>query len=259
MPDLLIERAEPVVTLVLHRPDRLNAVTEDLYRALVEALAEAHADRAVRAVVLTGAGRAFCVGADLVAHGESRRDPGERLRYARLGQDAARAILECDKPVIGAVNGHAIGAGLELALACDLTVVAADAKLRFPEFLLGTFVGGGTTATLVERVGMTRAKELLLLARFFSGVDAANWGLCNEAAPTADVLPRARSLAAEVARLAPLSVAAGKRLLRKARESALGATLEAEAEALALCMGTDDWREGLAAFEERRTPNFRGQ
>ncbi|MBX3462012.1 MAG: enoyl-CoA hydratase/isomerase family protein [Planctomycetes bacterium] len=258
MSELLVESADPVRVLTLHRPERLNAVTEPLYRRLAAELEAAAADPAVRAVVLAGAGRAFCVGADLQAHAASARGDDDKRRYAQLGQDAAAAILRCDKPVVGAVHGHAIGAGLELALACDLTVVAEDAKLRFPELGLGTFVGGGTTVTLVERVGMTRAKELLLLGRFFSGRDAAAWGLCNEAAPADAVPERARSLAAEAAAMAPRSVAWCKRLLREARERTLAEALAAEAEALAGCLGTEDWHEGLAAFRERRPPRFTG-
>lgn len=258
MAEVLVERAAAIVTLTLHRPDRLNAVTETLYTELIVALGEAAADPAVRAVVLTGAGRAFCVGADLKKHGEGVPDDAQRRRYARFGQDAAAAIMRCDKPVVGAVNGHAIGAGLELALACDLTVVAADAKLRFPELGLGTFVGGGTTFTLVERVGMTRARELLLLGRFFAGADAAEWGVCNEACAAAAVVDRAHALAIELAAQAPRSVACAKRLLREARDRTLAEALAAEADALAACMGTEDWQEGIDAFRERRQPRFTG-
>jgi enoyl-CoA hydratase len=262
MAELLVEHSDAIATLTMHRPDRLNAVTEGLYGALIEALGEASSDGAVRAVVLTGAGRAFCVGADLKNHGEGAPDDSPdgaaKRRYAQFGQDAAAAIMQCSKPVIGAVNGHAIGAGLELALACDLTVVADDAKLRFPELALGTFVGGGTTFTLVDRVGMTRARELLLLGRFFRGADAAAWGLCNEACAAAEVPARARALAAEAAAQAPLSVALMKRLLLDARERSFTAALAAEAEALAVCIGTNDWHEGIAAFHERRPPRFRG-
>lgn len=258
MPELLVEHADAVTTLTLHRPERLNAVTEQLYRELIAALRAADADRAVRAVVLTGAGRAFCVGADLKAHATDARDDGDRRRYAQLGQDAATAILDCRKPVIAAVNGHAIGAGLELALCCDLIVVAADAKLRFPELGLGTFVGGGVTVTLVERVGMTRAKELLLLGRFFLGSDAHALSLCNEVAPTADVLARARALALEVAQQAPRPVAFAKQLLRRARQTPLDVAMASEAEALAACMATRDWHEGIEAFAARRAPEFTG-
>ena len=169
------------------------------------------------------------------------------------------AIMRCSKPVVAAVHGHAIGAGLELALACDLSVVAVEAKLRFPELGLGTFVGGGTTFTLVERVGMTRARELLLLGRFFRGDDAAGWGLCNEAAAAQEVPERADRLAAEVAAQAPRSVALAKRLLREARDRTIEQALVAERDALAACIGTPDWREGLAAFRDKRTPEFRGE
>jgi enoyl-CoA hydratase len=258
MAELLVASAAGIVTLTMNRPEALNAVTEALYEALIAELGKAHADRAVRAVVLTGAGRAFCVGADLKRHGEGERSEQQKLAYAQRGQDAAAAIMQCDKPVIGAINGHAIGAGLELALACDLTVVAVGAKLRFPELGLGTFVGGGTTFTLVERVGVTRAKELLLLGRFFTGGDAAAWGLCNEAAPADDVPVRAMSMAVEVAAKAPASVAFCKRQLRLVRDRTVDEALAAEAQALASCMGTRDWQEGIDAFRERREPRFTG-
>lgn len=259
MAEVIVERADAIVTLLLHRPERLNAVTETLYEAMIAALGQCAADPGVRAVVLAGSGRAFCVGADLKAHGEGERDDDSRRRYAQRGQDAALAILRCDKPVVAAVHGHAIGAGLELALACDLVVVAAEAKLRFPELGLGTFVGGGVTRTLVERVGMTRAKALLLLGDFFSGADAHAFGLANEVAPAAEVPGRARELALELAGKAPRSVAFAKRLLRQAQELPLAAVLEAEAAALAACMATRDWQEGIDAFATRRQPRFTGQ
>ncbi|MGE3172750.1 MAG: enoyl-CoA hydratase/isomerase family protein [Planctomycetota bacterium] len=258
MPELLVEAGGPVTTLRLCRPDRLNAVTEELYERLIAALGQASGDRDVRAVVLTGEGRAFCVGADLKGHGEQERSGAERRHYVELGQRAAQAIFDCDVPVVAAVNGHAIGAGLELALACDLSVVASSAKLRLPELALGTFVGGGTTFTLVERVGMTKAKELLLLGRFFSGAEAVAMGLCNDHAEAASVLPRAREMAAAAAQMAPRSVAFAKRLLRQAGRQSVAAAMAAEAEALVGCMGTRDWQEGIDAFAQRREARFTG-
>lgn len=258
MADLLEERRGAVLLLTLHRPDRLNAVTETLYGDLLASLDRADADRAVRAIVLTGAGRAFCVGADLKGHGEVERDDAARRRYIDLGQRAAQAILTHRCPIVASVNGPAIGAGLELALACDLSVVASDAKLRLPEFGLGTFVGGGVLATLPARVGVTRARELLLLGRFFSGADAVAHGVCNEHRPAGDVLPQALALADELATKAPRSLELGKRLLQQLAGQPLASVLAAEAEALLACMQTKDWREGIDAFATRRQPRFTG-
>lgn len=250
-------RTGDVVTVTLNRPDRLNAVCEELYAALLAAIAAAEADRSVRALVLTGAGSAFCVGADLKGHHDTDREEGARRRYVELGQRAARAVLTSRLPVIAAVNGHAIGAGLELALACDLSVVAADAKLRLPELALGTFVGGGVTRTLPARVGMTRARRLLFLAEFFSGEHAAAIGLCTESAPAAQVLPRALELARTTAGLAPRAVARMKQVLL-GTEATLDAALAAEAAVLSEMMTTKDWREGIEAFAARREPRFTG-
>ncbi len=257
--ELLEERRGSILQLTLNRPDRLNAVTEDMYAALVRALDAVGGDQAIRAVVIGGAGRAFCVGADLKGHAEGRRSEADLRRYVDLGQQAAKAILACRCPVIAAVNGHAIGAGLELALCCDLSVVASPAKLRFPEFGLGTFVGGGVTWTLARRVTTTKAHELLLLGRFFSGDEAVAMGLCNEAVAADQVPARAMALAEEIASKAPLSVSHGKRLLREAHGSTLDAALAAEADALLACMQTRDWQEGIDAFAGRRIPEFRGE
>ncbi|MCA8964253.1 MAG: enoyl-CoA hydratase/isomerase family protein [Planctomycetes bacterium] len=257
MAELLEERRAAIAVLTMNRPDRLNAVNEALYTQLIDRLQQLPSDRSVRAVVLTGAGRAFCVGADLVGHKQQQREHDARRHYIDLGQRAAKALLTCPLPVAAAIHGHAIGAGLELALACDLSVVADDAKLRFPEFGLGTFVGGGTTRTLVQRVGGTRARELLLLGRFFRGQDAATYGVCNAAAPAAEVLPAALAYAEELATKAPRSLAFAKQLLAPDSRS-LDDVLAAEADALFACMQTKDWQEGIDAFAERRTPDFTG-
>jgi enoyl-CoA hydratase len=257
MAELLVERRGAIAVLTFHRPDRLNAVNEALYRGLLAALAELDGDRTVRAVVLTGAGRAFCVGADLQGHKDTARDDEARRTYVRLGQAAAKALMTCPKPVVAAINGHAIGAGLELALACDLSIVDQEAKLRFPELGLGTFVGGGVMRTLPARAGAARARELLLLGRFFRGKDAVEYGLCNRAVPATDVLNEAIAWAEEAAEKAPQSIAFAKQLLAHPPTD-LDALLAKEAEHLFACMQTQDWREGIQAFAERRTPKFAG-
>lgn len=255
---LRADRVGRLALLTLDRPDRLNAVNLALYDALAAELAALASDGEVRAVVLTGAGRAFCVGADLKAHGSADPTAAERRRYVEAGQRANRALQRLPQPVVAAVNGHAIGAGLELALSADLMVVAEAAKLRLPEAALGTFVGGGVTYTLPERVGLARAKELVLLGDFFTGREAVAMGLANRAVPADRVLAEATALAERLALRAPRSVTKAKRLLNAAVRRKVGRALRREAETLLGCMETEDWREGIRAFQEKREPEFRG-
>ena len=183
----------------------------------------------------------------------------ERKAYVDAGQRVHRLLQTIPKPVVAAVNGHAIGAGLELALSCDFIIVAEDAKLRLPEIGLGTFVGGGTTYTLAQRVGYTKAKELIMLGLMFYGKEAEAIGLANAALPADAVLGAASELAAELSRKAPISMAFAKRLLDRARDVDSETALRLEARALLQCMETRDWREGIDAFNEKRDPNFIGE
>jgi enoyl-CoA hydratase len=257
--ELLTDRAGAVATLTLNRPDRLNAVSLPLYRALVDALTQLERDRSVRVIVLTGAGRAFCVGADLRAHDEEEPGAEQKRVYVRTAQRAHRRMQRGSKPIIAALNGHAIGAGLELALSSDVVIVSDQAKLRFPEIALGTFVGGGTVYTLPARVGLLRAKELLLLGEFFSPHDAVSWGLANRAVAPDQVLPLAQEWAARIAGRAPRSLAAARRLLNHASHMDTRRALILEAAALLDCMSTRDWKEGIRAFHEKRDPEFTGE
>lgn len=258
-PPLETRREGPILVLTLHRPERLNAVTLPLYRALSERLDEAARDPEVRCVVLAGAGRAFCVGADLKAHASGPPDGALRRAYVAAAQEANRRIQLGPVPVVAAVHGHAIGAGLELALSADFAVVAEEAKLRFPELLLGTFVGGGTVYTLAERVGTLKARELLYLGEFFSGREAAAWGVAWRALAAARVLEEAMSLARRLSERAPRSLAWAKRLVGPAGTLPRARALALEARALEEAFGTHDWQEGLDAFREKRTPRFTGQ
>ena len=254
---VVVERTGAVATVTLNRPDRLNAVNLPLYDELTRTLDAIETDETVRAAVLTGAGRAFCAGADLKEHGGGDT-AGSRETYVEVSQRVHRRLQLLPKPIVAAVNGAAVGAGLELALACDLVIVAEDAKLRFPELAFGTFVGGGTTYTLVQRVGLTRAKELLMLAEFFSGQDAAEMGLANRAEYADRVLEVAQSTAEQLATRAPLSLALAKRLLDKARHVDSETALALEADALLDCLASADWEEGQRAFKEERPPRFTG-
>ena len=256
---LIREQQDQTVILRLNRPDRLNAVNLPMYAALESELRGLIADREVRALMITGSGRAFCVGADLKAHGEGEPSLDERKGYVDAGQRVHRLLQTIPKPVVAAVNGHAIGAGLELALSCDFIIVAEDAKLRLPEIGLGTFVGGGATYKLAQRVGYTKAKELIMLGLMFYGKEAEAMGLANAALPADAVLEAASELTAELSRKAPISMAFAKRLLDRARDVDSETALRLEARALLQCMETRDWREGIDAFNEKRDPNFIGE
>ena len=256
---LLASRDGHLLTLTLNRPHRLNAVSLSLYERLVDQLERADADRGVRCVILTGNGRAFCAGADLKAHRDRPQSPEERRRYIETAQRANHLIQSIGTPVVAGVNGHAIGAGLELALSADFAIVAEDARLRLPELALGTFVGGGAAYTLAERVGVLKAREIIFLGDFLSGSEAAAMGALNRAVPAAKVLDAATRLAHRLARRAPIPLAAAKRLIGPAAALSRDEVLKREAAALEEIFGTADWREGLAAFHEKRPPRYRGK
>jgi len=256
---VLASRVGPLLTLTLNRPHRLNAVSLPLYERLVAELERADEDRDIRCVILTGSGRAFCAGADLKAHRDRPQSPEERRRYIEAAQRANHLMQTIGTPVVAAVNGHAIGAGLELALSADFAIVAEGARLRLPEVALGTFVGGGAVYTLAERVGVLKAREIILLGDFFSGAEAAAMGVLNRAVPAAEVLDEATRLAHRLARRAPIPLATAKKLIGPAAALSREAALERERAALEEIFGTADWREGLAAFHEKRPPRYRGK
>lgn len=257
--EVLASRDGPLLILTLNRPHRLNAVSMGLYTQLVAELERADADPGIRCVILTGSGRAFCAGADLKEHRDTPPSREERRLYIRAGQHANHLIQTIGAPVVAAVNGHAIGAGLELALSADFAIVAEDAKLRLPEVALGTFVGGGAVYTLAERVGVPKAREIIYLGDFFSGADAAAMGVLNRAVPAIDVLPVATRWAERLARLAPIPLAAAKRLIGSAADISREEALKRESAVLDRIFDTEDWAEGLAAFHARRPPNFQGK
>lgn len=258
-PAVLVEVADHVATLTLNDPRRRNAMTPELGDALAAAVERVRADGDVRAVVLTGAGDAFSGGGDLKMLERLR---GERFMEARafMLDFYARylSVTSLGVPTVAAVRGAAIGAGLCVALACDLCVVDADAKLALNFAQLGLHPGMGATYLLPRRVGAQRAAELLLTGRRFDGREAARIGVALEAVAADEVLPRARALAAQIAGNAPLAVRALKATLA-ADPSALRAALENEAFRQAESYGSADLGEGLAAAAERRAAVFTGR
>ncbi|MFZ5442180.1 MAG: enoyl-CoA hydratase/isomerase family protein [Myxococcota bacterium] len=250
---------ERVAVLTFDDAPRRNAMTPELGDALHARVMELTGRPDVRAVVLTGAGGAFSAGGDLAMLERLRRSSFDDARRHMLAFYARYlSVLELPVPVIAAVEGPAIGAGLCVALACDLLVVGEDSKLALNFVQLGLHPGMGATWLLPRRVGAERAAELLLTGRRFDGREAQQLGLALEAVPQARVLPRALELAAQIAANAPLAVRALKRNLGVDR-AALHAALEREALAQAESYGSADLGEGLAAAAERRAPRFEGR
>ncbi|WP_280331727.1 enoyl-CoA hydratase/isomerase family protein [Nocardia wallacei] len=254
---VLVSRRDRIALLTLNRPDRLNAVSAELYRDLIDALVTADDDPQVRCVILTGTGRAFCVGADLKAHAAGTRTRAEREDYVQLGQQVCRQILTMATPVVAAVNGYALGAGAEMAVSADFLVIAEQARMGFPEVSIGTFVGGGITHRLPRLVGLRRATDLLILGERFTGTQAFEWGLAHTAVPAETLLDSAVALADSLASKAPLALARMKAALR--RDDSLDTALDTEPGELLALMDTEDWAEGVAAFAQRRDPVFRGK
>lgn len=236
----------------LHRPDRLNAVSEALYGDLEAALEAAVSDPDARCLLLSGAGRAFCAGADLKEHSSRERDHDQRRAYVWAGQRVNRLLQRTPQPVVAAVHGHAIGAGAELAISADVIVCADDARFSFPEVGLGTFVGGGASHRLPLLVGQIRAKQLLMLGRPLTGAEAAAWGLATESVPGDHLDRRAAELAHRLAGQPQQSIRLAKEALGRAGSLALDEALVLEAEGLLACMGTADWSDGVRRFGEPR-------
>jgi len=245
-----------VLHIRFNRPERLNAVNEELYRQTLDALEQAEQDAGIRCVVLSGNGRAFCAGADLKAHktGRSRED---RESYIRLGNNVCKRIQTLRVPVVAMVHGYAIGGGAEIATSADFLIIAEDAQLGFPEAAIGTYVGGGVTYRLPRLIGLRHAANLLLLGHRITGSQCLEIGLATEA-PRADRLQeRTNELVSRITRNAPISMALIKSALNS--DQGQGDVFEKETLDLLAIMETRDWQEGVDAFAERRAPLFEGR
>lgn len=255
---LIYHVADGIAEIRLNRPHRLNAVVQALYDELDHALASASADRTVRVVLLTGEGRAFCVGADLKEH-KAGRSAFERRQYLRGEQLVCKRLLLLDKPVVAAVNGYALGAGAEMALASDFILMAASARIGLPEIGIGSFLGGGITLLLPRLVGLAKARELVFLGEQVDAAEAVRIGLANRVYADQGFLEQARAFAYQIATRAPLSMQLAKEQLNMAAERTLDAALSAELEGMMFCSTTRDWKEGVDAFAAKRSPVFIGE
>ncbi len=255
-----------VAWMVFDRPDKLNAMTIESWREMGDKLAALGQDGGVRVLILAGEGRAFLAGHDVGEMREHAREMDEgTLRPAELHemqkalQETTRRIRKLRFPVIAAVHGYAVGAGCEVTLACDLVVAGEGTKFGFPEVTVGVTITNGGTFFLPRKVGLARARELAYTGDFIDASEALAMGLVNRVVPDDEVRPAAEALARRIASRAPVAVELHKTMLDRGLESSLEAMLAFETEALVVSAMTDDHREGVRAFFDKREPAFKGR
>jgi enoyl-CoA hydratase/carnithine racemase len=255
MSAVLFDLVDGVATITFNRPEKLNALNGEMLAGLAATYARCDADDDVRVVVLTGAGRAFSSGADLSRDGGAFGAPADRAAFR--SSPPQPWAFEIRKPVIAAINGHAIGFGLTVALHCDMRFIATEAKWGVVQVRRGVVGDAMSHYTLTRSVGTARAAEILLSGRLFDGPAAVAYGVASRSLPAADVLPAARELARDMAANAsPMSMAMSKRIVWAATEANIQEVDDLESAAHQVLMGSPDSLEGGAAASEKRAPRF---
>lgn len=255
MTDILrSERRAEVALLTLNRPDSLNALDRALLEAIVSEASRLASDDSLRAVVLTGEGRAFAAGADIAQM--RALSPVEGEAFSRLGHSVAQALDDLPVPTIAAVNGFALGGGCELALACDWIYASSKAKFGQPEVNLGVLPGFGGTTRLTRRVGVAWAKELTMTGATIDAAEALRIGLVNRVFEPDELLDAALAAGELIATKGPLAVAAAKCVIHEGQDADLRTANALEQRAFGLIFATEDRVEGMDAFLEKRDPNF---
>jgi methylglutaconyl-CoA hydratase len=255
---LLVEIADHVAQLTLNRPSVMNAIDRSLAEAIAGTLPALDRDPAVRAILLTGSGeRAFCAGADLKER--ATMTPEEVVAQRGRLIDATNAILRLETPIIAAVNGVALGGGLELALACDFIYAAEGARFGLPETSIAIIPGDAGTQLLPRAVGQPRAREMIFTGQPIDAAEAARLNLVNRVVPADELLPAARAVATRIASNGPIAVRQAKKCLNVARETGFSAGWAYEQEAYQTVIPTADRTEALRAFAEKRPPQFQGR
>jgi 2-oxoglutaroyl-CoA hydrolase len=248
-----VERDGTVATVTLDVPGKLNRVSLAARRQLAAAFAELGEDATVRVVVLTGAGGAFTAGGDIASFLSAGVDEMTRLAFNVASPE------RCPKPVIARIEGYCLGVGFELALACDFRVCSDDAQLGLPEIGLGMIPGSGGTQRLARLVGLSRAKDVIMRRKRISAQDALDWGLVSEVVPAAELDDAVGRVIADLDALSPVALAMAKRVLNHVYDAPLHVGLDLEGLAYGVLKSTEDFREGVEAFVEKRAPRFEGR
>jgi enoyl-CoA hydratase len=247
---IIYEKEAGIATIKLNRPQVLNAMNRQLWIDFQEALEDVKGDPEIKALIITGEGRAFSTGADLKDSKE--RTPEQYRDYLVELQETSRKIIRFEKPTIAAINGYALGSGYELALACDIRIAAEEAKIGSPEARVTSSVTGGAMRLVQDLIGPGKAKELLFTAEYIDGKEAERIGLVNRAVPLEKLMETTREMAAKIAENSPFSIKMIKQGLNMARgEVSLEALMDYEIEACLACVFTKERQDSLQRFEDR--------
>lgn len=257
MNNILLEHTDHVAVITINRPSQLNALNSDTIKELSKALDEVATDDNVRAIIITGSGeKAFVAGADIKEFADFSKEEGRRLS-AEGHKVLFNKVERMSKPVIAAINGYALGGGLELAMSAHMRLASDNAMLGLPEVSLGVIPGYGGTQRLTRLVGMGKALEMICTAGMISATDAQAWGLVNSVCSSEELMPAAMKLATKIAKQSPTAISHALNAVRAGiAHDQDGFT--AEITAFGECFGTEDFKEGTTAFLEKRKPSFTG-
>lgn len=254
---ILIEKRDKIAILTINRPDKLNALNSKVHAEGVSALDELRNEDAIRVVIITGAGeKSFVAGADIGEFGGKTPVAQRNIFYER---SLFNSVDTFPKPVIAMINGFCLGGGNELALACDLRICSENARFAQPEINLGIICGGGGTQRLTRLIGEGRAMEMILTGDMIDAPRALQYGLVNHVFTAEELEAKTLELAAKIAEKAPIALQMSKEAVKFASRSNLDEGLRREVDLFALCFSTDDKKEGVSAFLEKRKPNFQGK
>jgi enoyl-CoA hydratase len=254
----LYEKSEGTATITINRPEVLNALNEEAILEILARLEDAKGDETIRVIVVTGAGdRAFSAGADIKMIKDM--DSSKARDVSRLGHKLCDTVEELEKPVIAAINGYALGGGLELAMACDIRIASENARLGQTEIKLGLIPGWGGTQRLPRFLGKGVAKEMIFTGKNIDAKTAERLGLVNAVVPHDQLRSVVRELAREIADKPPVSIRLAKELINSSLETSLRVGETREAEAFGIAASTEDFREGVDAFLKKRKPKFEGR
>jgi len=255
---IIYEKSGGIATITLNRPEALNAFSKEVIEEILKALEDVKADENTRVVILTGAGeKAFSAGADIKAMKGMNALKARELSL--MGEKLCDTLENLEKPVIAAINGYALGGGLEVAMACDIRIASENARMGQTEINIGLIPGWGGTQRLTRLIGKTKAKELIFTGKIVDAKTAEQLGIVNMVVPTEKFRETVQQFAAELASKAPVALKVAKALINKGSEISLDAAIALEREGFGVVASTEDLQEGVSAFIEKRKPTFKGK